>query len=1058
MMEEDEEEISDDDADEMEGFTRGVDAESAGTTAERERQRATMADLIIIKMATETIDDIPYIPVSSSVAAPTLVKEPASVAIPVNHAERPEKFNGQNFKRWQQKMFFYLTTLNLARFLTEDASKPKEGETDIQVASAIDAWHHSDFLCKNYVMNGLSDSLYNVYIGKKTAKELWESLDRKYKTEDVGTKKFVVGRFLDYKMVDSKTVISQVQELQIILSEILAEGMHLSETFQVTAIIEKLPPAWKDFKSYLKHKRKEMNIEGMVIKLRIEEDNRNAERRGAIFMAKANFVEHGPKNKNKKLGPKGGISKKQTKFQGKCYNCDKMGHKASDCRLPKKKREANVVENITQHVSDINLSTVISEVNLVGSNPREWWIDTGATRHVCSDKGLFTSFEPVSNEEKLFMGNSVTSEIEGQGKVILKMTSGKELTLNNVLYVLEIQKNLVSGSLLSKHGFRMVFESDRVVLSKNGMYVGKGYVNDGLLKLNVMTLKPTINNKATSSACLLESSNLWHSRLGHVNFNSLRKLINMKHIPNFQIDLKHKCETCVEAKLTRVESRELRQFHETTLENDQAPEEEKEQEIEVITSAEGTLWKEAINSEVESILQNHTWELVDLPPGCKPLGYKWIFKRKMKPDGSIDKYKARLVIKGYRQREGLDYFDTYSSVARINSIQMIIAIAALRNLEIHQMDVKTAFLNGDLDEEIYMEQPKGFLAPGQEKKVCKLVKSLYGLKQAPKQWHEKFDHMMITSGFKINKCDKCVYVKETENGYVILCLYVDDMLIVGSDDDMIKSTKNMLKSKFDMKDMGLTDVILGIKISRASNGLILSQTHYVDKILGKFNKDDNTMSKTPLDTSIHLSKNREEGISQVEYARIIGTDHWKAIVSVFRYLRYTRNYGLHYTKYPEVLEGFSDANWISDVKDSKSTSDYVFTLAGAAVSWRSSKQAVIARSTMESEFIALDKCGEEAEWLRNFLEGIPKWPKPVPTICIHCDSQSAIGRAQSNMYNGKSRHIRRRHNTIRQLISTGVISIDYVRSKDSIADPLTKGLNRELVEKSSKGMRLKPID
>ena len=192
---------------------------------------------------------------------------------------------------------------------------------------------------------------------------------------------------------------------------------------------------------------------------------------------------------------------------------------------------------------------------------------------------------------------------------------------------------------------------------------------------------------------------------------------------------------------------------------------------------------------------------------------------------------------------------------------------------------------------------------------------------------------------------------------VILCLYVDDMLIVGSDDDMIKSTKNMLKSKFDMKDMGLADVILGIKISRASNRHILSQTHYVDKILRKFNKDDNTMSKTPLDTSIYLSKNKGEGIFQVKYARIIGSlmyltsctrpdlaytvsklsrytsnlgiDHWKAIVKVLRYLRYTRNYGLHYTRYPEVLEGFSDANWISDVKDSKSTSGYVFTLAGA---------------------------------------------------------------------------------------------------------------------------------
>ena len=135
----------------------------------------------------------------------------------------------------------------------------------------------------------------------------------------------------------------------------------------------------------------------------------------------------------------------------------------------------------------------------------------------------------------------------------------------------------------------------------------------------------------------------------------------------------------------------------------------------------------------------------------------------------------------------------------------------------------------------------------------------------------------------------------------------------------------------------------------------------------------------------------------------------------------------------------------------------MFTLAGAAISWKSLKQTVIARSTMESKFISLDKCGEEAEWLHNFLEDIPRWPKLVTAISIHCDSQLAIGRAQNVMYNGKSRHIRRRHNTIRQLISTGVISVDYVKSKDNIADLLTKGLNRELVEKSSRGMGLKPI-
>ena len=188
------------------------------------------------------------------------------------------------------------------------------------------------------------------------------------------------------------------------------------------------------------------------------------------------------------------------------------------------------------------------------------------------------------------------------------------------------------------------------------------------------------------------------------------------------------------------------------------------------------------------------------------------------------------------------------------------------------------------------------------------------------------------------------------------------------------------------------------------------------------------------------------------------SEHWKSITRLLRYVRYTREYGLHYGRHPAVIEGYTDANWISDIKDSRSTSGYVFTLGGAAVAWKSSKQTVISRSTMESEFIALDICAEEAEWLRQFVEDIPEWPKPVTAICIHCDNQSAIGRAQSTMYNGKSRHIRRRHKTIRQLISTGVITVDWVKSKDNIADPLTKGLSRDVVYKSSRGMGLKPMN
>ncbi|XP_073129639.1 secreted RxLR effector protein 161-like [Henckelia pumila] len=228
-----------------------------------------------------------------------------------------------------------------------------------------------------------------------------------------------------------------------------------------------------------------------------------------------------------------------------------------------------------------------------------------------------------------------------------------------------------------------------------------------------------------------------------------------------------------------------------------------------------------------------------------------------------------------------------------------------------------------------------------------------------------------------------------------------------------------------MKDLGLCDIILGIKVFRTPAGFILSQTHYVEKVLERFNATNRSPARTPMDLGTHLAKHRGKAVSQLEYARVIGSlmyltnctrpnlvytvnklsrftsnpseDHWKTLMKVLGYLKYTSSYGIVYKKYPAVLEGFYDANWISDTKDSKSTSGYVFTIGGGAVSWRSSKQTCIARSTVQSEFIALDKAGEEVEWLRNFLEDIPYWNKPVSSITIYCDNQSAIGRAQSSM-------------------------------------------------------------
>lgn len=274
---------------------------------------------------------------------------------------------------------------------------------------------------------------------------------------------------------------------------------------------------------------------------------------------------------------------------------------------------------------------------------------------------------------------------------------------------------------------------------------------------------------------------------------------------------------------------------------------------------------------MDSILANETWEITDRPFGCKPVGCKWIFKKKLRPDGTIEKYKVRLVAKGYTQKEGEDFFDTYSPVARLTTIRVLLSLAALYGFVVHQMDVKTAFLNGELDEEIYMEQPDGFVALGQEGKVVKLLKSLYGLKQAPKQWHEKFDRTLTSAGFIVNEADKCVYYRFGGGEGVILCLYVDDILIFGTNINVVSELKSFLSQKFDMKDLGEADVISNIKLIKGEDGIMLSQAHYVEKVLTRFGLMDCKIAPTPYDPSLKLRKNKGLGKDQLRYSQIIGS-------------------------------------------------------------------------------------------------------------------------------------------------------------------------------------------
>ncbi|GJU32032.1 zinc finger, CCHC-type containing protein [Tanacetum coccineum] len=341
---------------------------------------------------------------------------------------------------------------------------------------------------------------------------------------------------------------------------------------------------------------------------------------------------------------------------------------------------------------------------------------------------------------------------------------------------------------------------------------------------------------------------------------------------------------------------------------------------EATKSQDVAFWKEAINDEMDFILGNNTWVLADLPLGCKPLGCKWIFKRKLKVDGTIEKFKARLAIQGFRQKSRIDYFNTYALVAR--------SLKESTSGIIHALAMKTS----------------------------------------------KFE--------------------ESGKG-VIICLYVDDMLIFGTDKVQVDLTKEFLSSKFSMKHMGEADVILGIRIKHESNEITISQSHYIEKVLKKFNYFDCTPISTPMDTSEKLMPNNGQVVSQLEYTSNPGTQHWQAIHRVLKYLKKTMDYSLIYIGYPSILEGYTDASWIENTEDNSSTSSWVFLLGGGAISRASKKQTCITSSIMESEFVALVVASKEAKWLRNLILDIILWSKPIAPISIICDSAATLAKAYS---------------------------------------------------------------
>eukprot|EP00253_Pinus_taeda_P005970 PITA_05970 len=395
-------------------------------------------------------------------------------------------------------------------------------------------------------------------------------------------------------------------------------------------------------------------------------------------------------------------------------------------------------------------------------------------------------------------------------------------------------------------------------------------------------------------------------------------------------------------------------------------------------------WKAAMHEEMESIYRNHTWDLVELPEGKTPVGCKWLYKPKINADGSVEKFKARLVAKGYSQREGIDFDDTFAPTAKLNTIRMLICLATKHKWKLHQLDVKSAFLNGELKEEIYLVQPPCFVKKGQEHLVCKLHKALYGLKQAPRSWYDKIDSFFIEHGFHRSLNDPNLYTKINKQRKIILIsLYVDDMIIIGNADNLIKEIKQQMSQVFEMKDLGDLHYCLGLEVDATLYRQLVGSLIYL------------TTTRPDLAYSISV-------LSQFMSRPL--DSHWNAAKCVLRYLSGTCNYGLLYNDISDVtLVGYSDSDWAGNLDDHRSITGYAFSIGSRVISWSRKKQSIVALSSCEAEYQASCAATCEAIWLRRLLSDTGEGQEEATSI--KTDNQSTIKLAYNPVFHKNTKHI-----------------------------------------------------
>ncbi|GJS25378.1 retrovirus-related pol polyprotein from transposon TNT 1-94 [Tanacetum coccineum] len=483
-------------------------------------------------------------------------------------------------------------------------------------------------------------------------------------------------------------------------------------------------------------------------------------------------------------------------------------------------------------------------------------------------------------------------------------------------------------------------------------------------------------------------------------------------------------------------------------------------------------WIEAMQEELHEFERLEVWELVPPPDKAFVISLKWIYKVKLDELGGILKNKARLVARGYRQEEGIDFEESFAPVARLEAIRIFLAFAAHMNMVIYQMDVKTAFLNGNLREEVYVSQPDGFVDPDKPNYVYKLKKALYGLKQAPRAWYDMLSSFLISNDFSKGSVDPTLFIRREGNELILVQIYVDDIIFAASTPELCDLFAKIMCSKFKMSMMGKISFFLGLQISQSPRGIFINQSKYALESLKKYGYESCDPVDTPMVEKSKLDEDKEgKAVDPSHYRGMIGTllyltasrpdlqfaicmcaryqarpteKHLNAVKRIFRYLKGTVHRGLWYPKDSSfALTAFADADHAGCQDTRRSTSGSIQLLGDRLVSWSSKRQKSAAISSTEAEYIALSGCCAQVLWMRSQLTDYGFGFNKIP---MYCDNKSAIALCCNNVQHSRSKHIDIRFHFIKEHVENGVIELYFVNTEYQLADIFTKALGRERIE------------